>query len=143
MSSRQGRSRARRAAVQALYQWQCTGQTPAEIAGQFREGPSLERADQDYFDALLAGVVRDRDHLESAIARFIDRPVGQLDPVARAILLLGAFELDQRAEVPWRVVVNEAVDLAHTFGADKSHRYVNGVLDRVARDLRPEECARP
>ena len=133
------RTHARRAAVQALYQWQITGQPPAEISIQFRDDQRLEKLDRDLFDALLFGVTAHRVALDDLLGPLLDRPVGQVDLVERAILRLGAYELAHCEGVPWRVVVNEGVDLAHTFGAEQSHRYVNGVLDRLARKLRAAE----
>jgi N utilization substance protein B len=89
-----------------------------------------------FFDALVGGVIIDYEALDTEIAAFTDRPVPDLDPVERAILRMGAHELRSMAEIPWRAVINEAVELAHVFGAEQSHKYVNGVLDRVARRLR-------
>ena len=89
-----------------------------------------------FFDALVSGVIIDFVALDREIAAFTDRPVPELDPVERAILRMGAHELRAMVDTPWRAVINEAVELAHTFGAEQSHKYVNGVLDRVARRLR-------
>lgn len=132
------RRRARQAALQALYQWQMTGQPSHEIVAQFSADKGLEGADRDYFVALLEGVQTHVEDLDARLAPILDRPVAQLDPVARAILRLGAYELAHREDVPWRVVVNEGVELAHVFGAEQSHRYVNGILDKLARLVRPE-----
>ena len=132
------RSRTRRAALQALYQWQMTGHTAEELHAQFQESPPPGGFDPVFFDALVGGVIIDYEVLDTEIAAFTDRPVPDLDPVERAILRLGAHELRSMAEIPWRTVINEAVELAHVFGADQSHKYVNGVLDRVARRLRPD-----
>ena len=132
------RSRTRRAALQALYQWQMTGHTAEELHAQFKENPPPGGFDPVFFDALVGGVIIDYEALDTEIAAFTDRPVPHLDPVERAILRLGAHELRSMAEIPWRTVINEAVELAHAFGADQSHKYVNGVLDRVARRLRPD-----
>ena len=133
------RSRARQAAVQALYQWQMTCQPPSEIGTQFLDDGWLDDVDRRLFDVLLAGVPEHESALDSLLGPILDRPVVQLDPVERAILRIGAYELAHCEEVPWRVVVNEGVDLAHTFGAEQSHKYVNGVLDRLARRVRPTE----
>ena len=133
------RTHARRAAVQALYQWQATGQSPSEISTQFRDDSRLDKLDRELFDALLFGVTVHEAALDELLEPLLDRPVAQVDPVERAILRLGAYELAHSAAVPWRVIINEGVDLAHTFGADQSHRYVNGVLDRLARQLRATE----
>ena len=91
-----------------------------------------------FFDALVGGVITDVETLDTEIGAFTDRPVADLDPVERAILRMGAHELRSMAEIPWRTVIDEAVELARTFGAEQSHKYVNGVLDRVARRLRPD-----
>ena len=137
--SRQGlRSRTRRAALQALYQWQMTGHTAEELHAQFTGDPRRGRFDPVFFDALVGGVIIDCEALDTEIAAFTDRPVADLDPVERAILRMGAHELRSMLDTPWRAVLNEAVELARTFGAEQSHKYVNGVLDRVARRLRPD-----
>ncbi|MDX1432573.1 MAG: transcription antitermination factor NusB [Gammaproteobacteria bacterium] len=132
------RSRARRAAVQALYQWQMTGMEADEIAAQFEAEKSLRDADLDYFLELLRGVPRTVVSLDEQLQPVLDRPVAQLDCVERAILRMGAYELANRRDVPWRVVINEAVDLARTFGAEQSHRYINGILDVLARRTRAD-----
>ena len=132
------RSRARRAALQALYQWQMTAEAPEIIAVQFREDASWKRIDEEMFDALLHGVPADVTALDAHLEPILDRPVAQLDPIERAILRMGAFELTHRDDVPWRVVINECVELAREFGAEQSHRYVNGILDNLARRTRDE-----
>ena len=132
------RSRTRRAALQALYQWQMTGHTAEELHAQFKERPVPGGFDPVFFDALVGGVIIEFEALDAEIAAFTDRPVAELDPVERAILRMGTHELRSMDGVPWRVVIDEAVELARTFGAEQSHKYVNGVLDRVARRLRPE-----
>ena len=138
MNPRGIRSRTRRAALQALYQWQMTGHTAEELHAQFKESPPPGGFDPVFFDALVSGVIIDFAALDREIAAFTDRPVPELDPVERAILRMGAHELRAMADTPWRAVINEAVELAHTFGAEQSHKYVNGVLDRVARRLRSD-----
>ena len=132
------RSRTRRAALQALYQWQMTGHTTAELCAQFEESPPPGGFDPEFFSALITGVTSDFEALDAVLAPFTDRPVARLDPVERAILRIGAYELRSTAEIPWRVVISEAVELARTFGADQSYKYINGVLDRVAHDLHPD-----
>jgi N utilization substance protein B len=132
------RRRARQAALQALYQWQMTGQSSDEIVEQFSAEKSLEGADRDYFVALLQGVRASVEDLDARLSPILDRTVAQLDPVERAILRIGVYELEHRADVPWRVIINEGVELAHVFGAEQSHRYVNGILDKLARRIRPE-----
>ena len=138
MNRRGIRSRTRRAALQALYQWQMTGHSAEELHAQFSESPPPGGFDPVFFDALVGGVIIDFETLDADIAAFADRPVAELDPVERAILRMGAHELRSMADIPWRTVIDEAVELAHTFGAEQSHKYVNGVLDRVARRLRPD-----
>ena len=157
------RSQARRYAMLALYQWQVTGQSPSEIGRHFRNDPiwmgevsdSLAAAaeeetrgdpeervyDHDLFDELLSGVPRHVQELDALLQPLLDRRVEHVDPVERAILRLGVYELVHCPEIPYRVVINEAVDLAKSFGAEQGHRYVNGVLDRIARQVRGAEMA--
>ncbi len=135
------RRRARAATVQALYQWHMTGQDAAEIEGQFLAerlaGDDAPAVDRGFFHDLLHGVAGAAEKLDRRLEPLLDRPVAQVDPVERAILRLGAFELVERSEIPTGVTINEAVELAKTFGGENGHRYVNGVLDRLARDVRP------
>ena len=134
------RRRARAAAVQALYQWRMTGQDAAEIESQFlaeRLADEARPVDRGFFHDLLHGVVDGAEALDRRLDPLLDRPVAQVDPVERAILRLGAFELVERREIPTGVTINEAIELAKTFGGENGHRYVNGVLDRLARDVRP------
>ena len=135
------RSRARRAALQAIYQWQMTAEALETITAQFREDKSWRRIDEELFRAHLYGVAGDVAVLDAHLHPILDRPVDQLDAVERAILRMGAFELTHRDDIPWRVVINECVELAREFGAEQSHRYVNGILDKLARRTREE--ARP
>lgn len=129
------RSRARRRALQALYQWQMAGQDLADIDRQFAEEMDMKEVDLELFRELLYGVPKQCDALDARVQPYLDRPLNQLDPVERAILRLGAYELAERLDVPVRVVINEHVELAKLFGAEQSHKYVNGVLDKVARAL--------
>ena len=134
------RGLARRLTVQALYQWLVNETQPDALLKQFREQPEgLGRADGDYFTELLKGVVDQAPELTMAIVPHIDRPLSQLDPVEHAVLLLGAYELTHKVEVPWKVVVNESVNLAKVFGAEDGYKFVNGVLDKLARDARGRE----
>lgn len=136
------RGLARRLTVQALYQWLVNETAPDTVLKEFREMPDgLGRADPEYFSELLRGTVQEAATLTTMIVPHIDRPLNQLDPVEYAVLLLGAYELAHRPEVPWRVVVNEAVNLAKVFGAEDGYKFVNGVLDRIARAARPDEVA--
>ncbi|SEQ99837.1 NusB antitermination factor [Solimonas aquatica] len=134
------RGLARRLTVQALYQW-LLNETPVEILlKQFREQEEgLGRADPAYFETLLNGVMQEAPQLTLAIVPHLDRPLAQLDPVEHAILLLGAYEIAHRSDVPWKVAVNESVNLAKMFGAEDGYKFVNGVLDKLAHDLRADE----
>ena len=135
------RSRSRSLAIQAIYQWQMAGQDVGTIIQHFMLEQDTKKFDSDYFGELVRGVPTRLDELDKALADFIDRDLDAVDPVERAILRLGAYELIEHPEIPYRVVINEAVELAKTFGAEKGHRYVNGVLDKAARALRPLEAA--
>lgn len=140
--SRRGLSR--RLTVQALYQWIVNETEPATLLRQFREQEAgLGRADPEYFAELLKGAVAEAPDLTIKVVPYLDRPLNQLDPVEHAVLLLGAYELTHKIEVPWKVVVNECVNLAKVFGAEDGFKFVNGVLDRLAQELRPLEIDRP
>ena len=134
------RGLARRLTVQALYQWLVNETQPPVLIRQFHEQPEgLGRADADYFTELLNGVVQQAPQLTVALVPHLDRPLNQLDPVEHAILLLGAYELSHKPEVPWKVAVNEAVNLTKIFGAEEGYKFVNGVLDKLARSARSVE----
>ena len=134
------RGLARRLTVQALYQWLVNETSPIAMVKQFREQPEgLGRADGEYFTELLDGAVKYAADLDVALAPHLDRPLAQLDPVEHAILLLGAYELLYKPEVPWKVAVNEAVNLSKLFGAEEGYKFVNGVLDKYARVARSRE----
>ncbi len=133
------KSQARHHAVQAVYQWQMTGQDIAEIRDQFLAEQESGDFDIAYFERLLRGVATHLNQLDGALGPCLDRSIESVDPVERAILRLGAFELLHQPDVPYRVVINEAVERAKVFGAEQGHRYVNGVLDRLARDVRKHE----
>ncbi len=135
------RRRARELAVQGLYAWQMSGLPAAEILAHLSDTKEFERADRAYLNRLLGGVIAESEALREIISPLLDRPWTGLSPVERAVLLLAAFELSAMPEVPFRVVINEAVDLAKIFGGTDGHKYVNGVLDRVSRALRPAETA--
>ena len=137
------RRRARRAAVQALYQWLVGGSALRQIEAQFREMQDQSRMDTAYFHELLHRIPAERDELEALLTPAVDRPLAEIDPVERAILYIGAYELRHRRDIPYRVVINEAVESAKTFGATESHRFINGVLDRAAREIRAAEVAVP
>jgi N utilization substance protein B len=135
------RARARRRALQALYQWQLGGGSMRDIIGQFNEEQDMAIADGEFFADLLLGVERELEALDAAIAPLADRPVAEIDPIERAALRLAAYELRHRLDVPCRVVINEAVELAKDFGAVGGHGYVNAVLDKLARRERQAEMA--
>jgi len=135
----QARTNARKAGVQALYQWQMTGQSLVEIERQFNEEDRLKDAQKSYFVELFHGVPKNLDVIDAALIEFVDRPVDQIDPVERAILRIGAYELLQRPDMPFKVILNEAINLAKCFGADGSHKYVNGILDKLAQQKRQIE----
>lgn len=138
--SSHARRQARRVAMQALYQWQMTGYEPKDILLQYRDDPELEKADREYFRDLLLGVTDEVAGLDDLLSPYMDRSVAELDPVERAILRLAVFELRERIEVPYRVVINEAVELTRKFGATDAHKFVNGVLDKLGRELRGSEA---
>lgn len=134
------RGLARRVTVQAVYQWLLNEAEPATLLKQFREqDEGLGRADPKYFEELLNGIVEHAASLTLAIVPHLDRPLAQLDPVEHAILLLGAYEIEHRRDVPWKVAVNESVNLAKMFGAEDGYKFVNGVLDRLVRTARADE----
>jgi N utilization substance protein B len=135
----QARTNARRAAVQALYQWQMTGQNLSEIERQFLEEERLKDAQRSYFTELFHGVPKNLTQIDEILSEFVDRPVDSVDPVERAILRIGTYELLHRLDMPYRVVLNESINLAKDFGADGSHRYVNGILDKIALQQRAIE----
>jgi len=135
------RSRARRYAIQALYEWQVSGNSPKDIEQQFLIEHHSRKFDRPYFHELLDGVTQQVEALDAAISPLSDRPFKEVDIVETAILRLGCFELKNRVDIPYRVVINEAIELTKTFGADKAHRFVNGTMDKLAENLRQLEVA--
>lgn len=133
------RSLARERTVQALYQWALTGQDPADIDVQFLGERDMEGVDVALFRELLREVTRRVKELDDLFGAFLDRPPAQLDPVERSLLRLGTYELKYRPEVPYRVAINEAVELAKSFGASGGHKYINSILDKVAKEARRTE----
>lgn len=133
------RRRARRRALQALYQWQLNDDSAAAIIRQFIEEQSFDGVDQDYFEALVREVVARREELDAAVAPYLKRVDASLDQMERVILRLGANELIHHLEIPHRVVIDEAIELSHRFGAEQAHTFVNGVLDRLADQVRRVE----
>jgi len=130
------RHEARKAAVQALYQWDLTSQAADEIEKQFKQIHDMQNVDKKYLREILKAVPEKSTELEAGIAKHIDRDFAKLDPVERAILRLGAYELIYRSDVPSKVVMNEMIELAKVFGSDHSYKFVNGVMDKMAKALR-------
>jgi transcription antitermination protein NusB len=135
----QERTKSRRAAVQAIYQWQMTGGDMPSIEQQFLMLHDTNGMDVNYFHELIREIPLHVHELEDHYATLLDRPPSELDPVERAILRIGTYELEFRKDIPYRVVINESVELAKTFGAEDGYKYVNGVLDKVAVALRSSE----
>jgi N utilization substance protein B len=133
------RTRARELLLQALYQKQISGHDSAELAKQFREQTAYKRVDQEFFEEALAEICATQAELEKSIEPLIDRPLEQLDPVEMGVMLIGVFELQARPDVPFRVVINEGVNLAKRFGALDGHKYINACLDLAAQTLRSAE----
>ena len=138
--SKQARIRSRRSVVQAYYQWLMTRRPVGEIITEFKiDRTELKKADIDYFDNAMHGMLEHRTDIDEALKPLLDRPCDELDPVENAVLHLGAYELMYLQEVPCRVVLNEAIDLAKMFGADQSYKYINSVLDKIAHTYRSTE----
>ena len=133
------RTNARKAVVQAIYQWQMTSHSLNIIELQFQEEDRLKDAQKSYFKELLYGIPEHLESIDKTLADYVDRPVDIIDPVERAILRIGTYELLYRLDMPYRVVLNESINLAKCFGADGSHRYVNGILDKIAQQKRSTE----
>ena len=133
------RRKARHHAVQALYQWQMTGQDVADIDNQFLDEQDVRTFEVPYFKDLVHGVPANLRALDEELSPLLDRSLASVDPVERAILRLGAYELMRHPEIPFRVAIDEAVELAKIFGADQGHKYVNGVLDKMAKRVRRSE----
>lgn len=133
------RRQARSLAMQALYQWQMAGHSLNEIEAQFRVDNDFAKVDGGYFHEILYGVATAKTEVEEAFSPLLDRPLDELDPVELAILRLSAWEMLKRVDVPYRVVINEGIELAKVFGATDGHKFINGVLDRLAPRLRAAE----
>ncbi|GMV00825.1 MAG: transcription antitermination factor NusB [Burkholderiaceae bacterium] len=138
--ARSARRRARELALQGLYQWLMSREDSGAIQAHLTETPGFGKADSGHFETLLHGAIGAAGELDALIAPNLDRKVGELSPVEHGVLMLAAFELSRMPEIPYRVVINEAVELAKTFGGTDGYKYVNGVLDRVAARLRPHEA---
>jgi N utilization substance protein B len=138
-SGSRARTLARKLAMQALYQWQLTQQDAVEIKQQYLESEDSAGVDEDHFVELVTQVIARHEEITTALKPFVDRPLEQLDPVEAAILMIGMYELQRRLDIPYRVVINEGVDLCKRFGATDAHKYINAVLDRAAREIRAAE----
>lgn len=139
--NRTPRHRAREFALQGLYQWLLNNEDATTVVNNIRAAHGFEKADADHFAALLYGAIKDSVALREAIAPLIDRGVKELSPIEHGVLLIGAYELKNNLEIPYRVVINEAVELTKSFGGIDGHKYVNGVLDKLAPKLRADEVA--
>ena len=130
------RRKARRLAIQAVYSWQLSNNSISDIEAEFLTENDTSKVDVDYFQDLIRGVATQAASLDSALSPFTDRPFADLDQIERAVLRVAAYELKFRVDVPYKVIMNEAIELAKAFGADDSHRFVNGVLDKAVDRLR-------
>ncbi|HEX8614528.1 transcription antitermination factor NusB [Massilia sp. CCM 8734] len=139
--NRTPRHRAREFALQGLYQWLLNNEDATTVVNNIRAAHGFEKADADHFAVLLYGAIKDSVALREAFAPLIDRGVAELSPIEHAVLLIGAFELKNNLDIPYRVVINEAVELTKSFGGIDGHKYVNGVLDKLAPKLRADEVA--
>jgi N utilization substance protein B len=133
------RAKARRLALQGLYQWQLSGTPVGELIIELNQSQNVKDVDGEYFEALVRGVIADNETLQALFQPHLDRPAEQIDPIERGILLIGTYELKDRIDVPYRVVLNEAMELAKGFGAEDSHKYINAVLDKTSAGLRQAE----
>ena len=133
------RRRSREAALQGLYQWLLTGEDIGAIIALGREQEGYAKLDLKHYEALLGGCVHEAADLDAILGRHVDRKTTELSPIEHAILMIGAYELKHCLDIPYKVAINEAVELAKSFGGTDGHKYVNGVLDRAAGDLRPAE----
>jgi len=139
--NRTPRHRAREFALQGLYQWLLNNEPASTVVANIRSAHGFDKADAEYFTELLHGAIAQSVELRELLAPTVDRPVAELSPIEHAVLLLGAWELKNKIEIPYRVVINEAVELTKSFGGIDGHKYVNGVLDRLAGKLRQDEAA--
>lgn len=137
------RSRARRRALQAVYAWQLSHTAINKVIDQFQNEQDMEVADQDYFEDLVRGVEANLGTLDEALSHFLDRDIAQVDPIERAVLRIAAYELRHRIDVPYRVVINEAIETTKRFGSEHGHTFVNGVLDHAAAQWRATEAQAP
>jgi len=139
LSVAKGRSNARKKALQALYQWHMSGNDLSEIEEQFHQEQNMEKVDVDYFHTLLHMVPAEVSSLDELVAKYSERDSDELDPVEQSILRLSSYEIKNRIDIPYKVIISEAISLAKMFGSDKSHAFVNSILDKLAKDLRKVE----
>jgi N utilization substance protein B len=135
------RRRSRELALQGLYQWQFTGVTATQVLKNLSELDGFARADREFLDAELRGAIGEAGRLREKLEPLADRKWEEVSPVERAILLIGAWELLHRPEIPYRATLNEAIELGKRFGGTEGHKYINGILDKLAKDVRPDEVA--
>jgi transcription antitermination protein NusB len=133
------RRRSREAALQGLYEWLLSGSDPGVIDAHVREQEGFDKCDSAHFDALLHGCIHEAADIDAVLARHVDRKTTELSPVEHGVLMIGTYELKHCIDIPYKVAINEAVELAKSFGGTDGHKYVNGVLDKAAIDLRPVE----
>ena len=136
------RSRARRMAMQGLYEWQVAGNAPLDVYNTYLNEHDLSKIDQEYFKMLMLGVPEKQVELDAAISRHLNRALEETDPIELSILRVACYELLARPDVPYKVVINESVELAKTFGAEAGHKFVNGIVDKLAAELRAVEVSR-
>ncbi len=139
VAPKSARRRSREIALQGLYEWLIAGSDAGVIEAHMREQDGFDKCDAVHFDALLHGCIRDAAMLDAVLSRHVDRPTNELSPIEHGVLLVGAYELKNCVDVPYKVAINEAVELAKSFGGTDGHKYVNGVLDKAAAELRPAE----
>lgn len=142
-ASKGSRRRSRELALQALYGWLVSGNDAEVLCRHAGESGQFQRADQQHFSALVHGVIEHAKDLHAGLQPFLDRPAESLSPVEHALLLIGGYELMQCPDIPYRVIINEAVELAKIYGGTDGHKYVNGVLDKLAAQVRPAEARKP
>jgi len=141
VSVAKGRSNARKKALQALYQWHMSGNDLAEIESQFYEEQNMDKVDLEYFHTLLHQVPAEVNALDQLIDQYSNRKDDEIDPIEQSVLRLATYEIKQRIDVPYKVVISEAISLAKMFGSDKSHVFINSILDKLAKQLRSHEVA--
>ena len=141
VAPKSARRRSREIALQGLYEWLIAGSEAGVIDAHMREQDGFDKCDAVHFDALLHGCIRDAATLDAVLSKHVDRPTNELSPIEHGVLLIGAYELKNCVDVPYKVAINEAVELAKSFGGTDGHKYVNGVLDKAAAELRPTEVS--